>query len=307
MKIGIIDIGGNTIHVDVFQVKDAYSFHVIASDGVVNRLGIYLTKTRHIPHEKVMEAAIIIERLRDYAIACGAETVLAFGTSIVRHAANRDFFVTTVKERCGLIIDVVSGFNESCYLEKIAKIRYAMKKTPALLVDIGGGSTEYVLFDQEQTYVRKSYRYGLSKVKRMLVIRDFDNEKTIAMMKQFFDRKVRLIVQAKGDTKIEQIIGTSSVVKTIARYKYKYSDSTNEQALEGQEVTYSDLQEMRDILRMKSELDGISQDRADLVYIGIFFLLALLRATNNRSLIVGAYSVREGYLVNYLEKIAQRL
>ncbi len=87
-----------------------------------------------------------------------------FATSILRKAGNAQSFIRAVKKHCAIDIEVISGQQECECIERAARF-FMPGNERTLLVDIGGGSTEFILFDKEKTYLRKSYAYGLSQVK----------------------------------------------------------------------------------------------------------------------------------------------
>ncbi|MFC1809154.1 Ppx/GppA phosphatase family protein [Candidatus Omnitrophota bacterium] len=294
--IGIIDIGSNTIHLDVIQVR-GHSLNNLLSHGAVIKLGIYLSQRDGIPRAKIIEAAKIVKRFKYIAKVHGAEKVVVFATSILRKVAHREAVVRAIEKESGLIIDVISPLRELICLEYAGRKFTSLKNGPILLVDIGGGSTEFVLFSERTTFLRKSYSYGLAYVKGKYNVTTFSDNAIREKLVTFFDTKLQLFKKACGRRSIGRIIGTSSVIKTMSLLKY--GNLTTSKDARKRKITYSDLIVLQKKFIQDPQSIQLSPERKDLVFMGTFFFIALLKITKKSFLEIGPYSVREGYLLRY--------
>jgi exopolyphosphatase / guanosine-5'-triphosphate,3'-diphosphate pyrophosphatase len=294
--IGIIDIGSNTIHLDIFRVTGG-SIIKIASQGNVNTLGVCLSKGKIIPRTKIDEAGRIIQGLLQYAQSQNVDETVIFATSILRHAKNRTAFLKAVKKKCGKDIDIISGLSECACLEKAARYFSTLKNGPTLLVDIGGGSTEFVLFDKNRTYLRKSYSFGLSYVKGKYGINDIEAVPAKAL-ERFFHAKIRLFLKGMVQYTLENIIVTSSVAKIMAGLKY----GGRVNATDGQKkkIYFRDIIALQQTLTTDAKKVALDPKKKILVQIGTYFFAELLRALDKQFFSVATHSVREGYLLHYL-------
>ncbi|MBN1493575.1 MAG: hypothetical protein JW938_05450 [Candidatus Omnitrophica bacterium] len=296
--IGIIDIGSNTVHCDVFRT-DERTIRTIGSKGVVNRLGVHLAGSRTIPAHKITEAVNIIRSLMAYARNKGARTTHVFATSILRKAANRKTFIHKVKAGCGADIDVISTGQECLCVERAARFFIRPTNDRILLVDIGGGSTEFIIFDKNRTYVRKSYAYGLSYVKGRAGAGEVTAVRERARISRFFDAKVRLFAKGVLQYKCKKIIVTSSIAKVMAGAKYGGMVTI----ADGHRKTISrdNITALQKKVLSKPHTVNIAPAQRELVYIGTYFFHHLLQAFHKKHFYVGPYSVREGYVLESLE------
>jgi exopolyphosphatase/guanosine-5'-triphosphate,3'-diphosphate pyrophosphatase len=294
--IGIIDIGSNTIHLDIFRVEGA-SITKIASQGQVNTLGVCLSKGKIIPRTKIDEAGRIIKRLIQFAKSKNAQETVIFATSILRQAKNRADFLKAVKKACGYDIDVISGLGECACLEKAARYFSTIKNGPTLLVDIGGGSTEFVLFDKDKTYLRKSYAFGLSYIKGKYGINAVE-EVPAAALQRFFYAKIRLFLKGMVQYTLENIIVTSSVAKVMAGLKYGGRVSAT--GGPKKKIYRRDVIALQQALAADAKKVALDPEKKILVQIGTYFFAELLRALDKQFFFAAPHSVREGYLLHYL-------
>jgi exopolyphosphatase/guanosine-5'-triphosphate,3'-diphosphate pyrophosphatase len=294
--IGIIDIGSNTIHLDIFRVA-GNTITKIASQGNVNTLGVCLSTGKIIPKAKIDEAGRIIQGLLQYAQSQNVYETVIFATSILRHAKNRTAFLRAVKKKCGKDIDIISGLSECACLEKAARYFSTLKNGPTLLVDIGGGSTEFVLFDKNRTYLRKSYSFGLSYVKGKYGINDIEAVPEKAL-ESFFHAKIRLFLKGMVQYTLKNIIVTSSVAKIMAGLKYGGRVSATDE--QKKKIYLRDIIALQRTFTTNAKAITLDPQKKILVQIGTYFFTELLRALNKQFFSVAPHSVREGYLLHYL-------
>jgi len=298
-KIAVIDIGSNSIHMDLFRITPKGPQYEMGK-GFYNKLGLYLSKNCIIPKNKIRESVQIIRQLKLYAQLRGAREVLAFGTSILRKAKNQKALVKDVFKKCRLQIDIVSARRESGYLEKIAREKMTLGRERLLLVDIGGGSTELVILNNKKTYFRKSYAYGLSKVKGKFEISDLKDRRKEDQLILFFKRKVEQFLKTSSARRIHTLIGFSSVAKTFGLIKYASIQKPSD--FKGKKITLKDLASIQERCVASPESLRISAEKRDIVYIGTFFFESLFHALHVQEMEISPYSIREGYLIEYLER-----
>jgi exopolyphosphatase/pppGpp-phosphohydrolase len=250
-----------------------------------------------IPRAKIVEACRIIKDLIRFSQSNNAHETVIFATSILRKAKNRDVFLKAVKKACGQDIDVISGLGECACLEKAARYFSTIKTGPILLVDIGGGSTEFVLFDKERTYLRKSYSFGLAYIKGKYGINAVE-EVPAKALERFFHAKIRLFLKAMVQYTLENIIVTSSVAKIMAGLKY--GGTVNAADGQKKKIYLRDIVMLQQALATDAKMVALDHERKILVQIGTYFFAELLRMTNKRFFSVAPHSVREGYLLHYL-------
>lgn len=169
-RIGIIDIGTNTFNlliVDKGEVdyKKAYSTKV----GV--GLGLGGINEGVITTDAILRG---VDTLKDYVAKCnemGARRVKAFATSAVRDAKNKDEFLNAVQQEMDLEIEVISGEREAELIYEGVKLGYAFKN-PALIMDIGGGSTEFIYANKDEVIKSHSFNIGTARIYQLFDFED---------------------------------------------------------------------------------------------------------------------------------------
>ena len=148
MKVGdrlaAMDLGTNSFHLVVAEVAGMDRFNVLTRDKEVVRLGTTHKDMKHITPEAMERALTALKRFKQVADSFNAK-IRAVATSATREAKNREEFILRAYEETGIEIEVISGYEEGrlIYLGVMQALNVYDKKI--LLIDIGGGSTEFFL------------------------------------------------------------------------------------------------------------------------------------------------------------------
>jgi exopolyphosphatase/guanosine-5'-triphosphate,3'-diphosphate pyrophosphatase len=139
---GCIDIGSNTTRVLVAEARDGRLLEVLQRRAFT-RIGQGLTAGAEIPRAKIDEVAQVVGGHRRLAEEAGAEHVRAVATAAIRRAANRDEFVSVVRDTGGVDVAILDG-DEEARLAFVGATRTLGRELPGIVgvVDVGGGSTE---------------------------------------------------------------------------------------------------------------------------------------------------------------------
>ena len=140
-----IDIGTNSIRLAVVRAEGGLQFTTLALHREVVRLGEGEFETNQMTPEAIARGALVCVKFAEVARGFGAQEIVAFATSAVREAENRDEFIRRVQEEAGMEVRVISGMEEArlIWLGVSSGIDLGARK--AVLIDIGGGSTEVIV------------------------------------------------------------------------------------------------------------------------------------------------------------------
>ena len=142
MRIAGIDIGTNTLLLLIADVDDGGSIHPVLHEQRLPRLGKNVDGTGMIHVSSFDRIAWIVNEYKNLAIQHRAEGIVAFATSVVRDAENREEFVSYLEKTTGLFIETLSGEDEALWTYRGAVSGISETEPLVAVVDIGGGSTE---------------------------------------------------------------------------------------------------------------------------------------------------------------------
>lgn len=161
MLQAMIDIGSNTIRMAVYEIKDNHATQVMKRKHTVG-LSAYV-KGGVMQEEGVRRAAEVVSEYRDFLAGMGVGNVVAFTTAALRNAKNSAEAVKAIEERTGVPIRVISGEEEAAF--DFAGAIHDLAADSGAILDIGGGSTEIVLYRAHRVTQKWSLPYGSLSLK----------------------------------------------------------------------------------------------------------------------------------------------
>src|SRR6185295_12292595 len=169
MRIAAIDIGTNSLHMIVCRVRPDLSFEVIDREKDMIRLGTGGLDGRRLTEDAATAALLTLSKFLRIAASRGVDEIIAAATSAVRESENGAAFVGTVKRELGLRIRVISGTEEARLIHMAAAYAVDIGKRSAVVIDIGGGSTEITVGTAERMAVGRSFKLGVIRLTERFV------------------------------------------------------------------------------------------------------------------------------------------
>lgn len=146
--LAVIDIGSNTLLVTVGRRLEDSSVRILFDEGEVTRLGQGLRDGGPLHPDAKHRALKALARFKELALAKGAERILAAGTAAFRRASDGKDFAREIEEKLGFPVRILSGDEEARYSFASAWFDFGRGRDSLGMIDIGGGSTEFVLGSQ---------------------------------------------------------------------------------------------------------------------------------------------------------------
>ena len=142
--LAVIDIGSNTLLVTVGRLQEDGKVRILLDEGEVTRLGQGLSDGGPLLPDAKQRALSALARFKELALAKGAERILAAGTAAFRRASDGRGFAEEIQARLGFPVRILSGEEEAHYSFASAHYDFGKGSSSLGMIDIGGGSTEFV-------------------------------------------------------------------------------------------------------------------------------------------------------------------
>lgn len=215
MKIAIIDCGTNTFNL---LVRDQESQSLLHNSKIPVRLAEGADLDDFAIGESAIERALqALSEHKENAIAHGADALYAVATAAVRTAKNGTTLVKRAQEELGLNINVIDGDTEASLIYEGVKQGIEFKDSPSLIMDIGGGSTEFILLREKRAVWQKSYPIGSSVMHNRFRPNDPIHREEIEAIDDYLEEVLSELTEAcKGDFP-RVLIGSSGSFDTLAQ------------------------------------------------------------------------------------------
>ncbi len=166
MKVAVIDLGTNTFKLLVAEQHSGSrtGLRVVHAEELSVFLGRGGIEKKEITAEASARGTETLRILMDMARELGAERVSGFGTSALRNARNGEAFVEQVHKELGLVISIIPGEEEAGLILDGVRQAVPFGKKPMLVMDIGGGSTEFILATDRSLMWKHSFELGTTRL-----------------------------------------------------------------------------------------------------------------------------------------------
>src|SRR5579872_2862705 len=217
--VGFIDLGTNSVRLLLVRINENHSYTVLAEQKETVRLGEGEFRRNTLQPEAMRRAGLVCARFAEIARSRGASEVLAVATSATREAENRSAFLRHLRRVAGIDVRVISGKEEArlIYLGVSSGANIGGRQT--LFIDVGGGSTEVIVGDQQQYRFLDSLKLGAIRLTGMFFrsgdTRPVSASRYARIQRYIRTRTVRTLEQLRDFT-VEQAIGSSGTVMNLA-------------------------------------------------------------------------------------------
>ena len=158
MRTAVIDLGTNTFNLLIAEASIGGGFATLYNEKLPVKLGEGGINKGIITDEAFYRGVQAMSYYADMIRQWKGEKILAFATSAVRNASNGNDFVRTVKEKTGIDIHVINGNQEAEYIARGVSQAVKLGKKHSLVMDIGGGSTEFIILNDSEILWNKVSR-----------------------------------------------------------------------------------------------------------------------------------------------------
>ena len=301
MRLGVLDVGSNTVHLQVVDAHPGARPSPATNQKVELRLHEYLNKEGEITAEGVdlLETSIAdaISHAKDFQ----TEEILAFATSAIRDATNGKDILDQINKKFEIDLQVLSGDDEA-QMTFLAVRRWLGWSSGRLLVlDIGGGSLEIAVGDDERAEATVSLPLGASRLTREYLDSDPHTSKEIKALETFvLDSVKRDVPEDIMDHIADHFVATSKTFRTLARLGEHWFDD-NPKYLKINSLTKM-IPKLQDISnKERAELPGVSQSRARQIVAGAIVARTVMERLHINELEICPWALREGIVLRWLD------
>ncbi|MBF6211368.1 Ppx/GppA family phosphatase [Nocardia puris] len=305
MRLGVLDVGSNTVHLLVVDAHRGGHPMPMSSTKATLRLSENMDDEGRIT---VAGAERLISTVAEFASI--AETsrcveLMPFATSALREAANSDEVLARVRTETGVELQVLSGVDEARLTFLAVRRWYGWSAGRILNLDIGGGSLEISTGGDEEPDVALSLQLGAGRLTRDWLREDPPGKRRVAVLRDWLDAE--LVAPAKelvAAGKPDLAVGTSKTFRSLARLTGAAPSGAGPRVR--RTLTGSGLRQLiAFISRMtaadRAELEGVSSDRSQQLVAGALVAEASMRALSLDTLEICPWALREGLILRKLD------
>jgi len=308
MRLGIIDMGTNTFNFLVVEKKYAIDFSIIDFKKFSVKLGGKALYKNIITTDAMIRAINTIKEIKTIGEKYHVTQIKAFATSAVREASNKDNFLAMIKAKTGIEVNVISGCEEAeLIFYGVRKAITGIDNVPYLIMDIGGGSTEFIIAEKNRILWKRSFRLGVARLLEYFHISDPVTEKEIVKIEQYLNENLTLLTKEMQKYNITTLIGSSGSFSTIVSliinqlYSHIQWRPSTFYVIAAEDYILIHRLLVLSTFNERKHMKGMDPMRIEMMVPATIFIKFVIKKYQIERLIQSAYALKEGAAIKLLK------
>jgi exopolyphosphatase/guanosine-5'-triphosphate,3'-diphosphate pyrophosphatase len=292
------------------EVITGSPLQILAADREVTRLGASVFNNGRISEDAIAFVCQILKRMAATYSALDVMAVRAVATSAVRDASNQAEFVERATDALGTPVEIISGLEEARLIHLGVQSRWPHPKQRVLVIDVGGGSAEFIVADRGEMTEGISRPLGAVRLTEVFLKSDPPKDAEMHRLGKFIDEKFEPAMRRLSQLAFDRVIGTSAsaatVVSAINRIRHSDRDAADRLRAKTPQVKrlLNDLA-TRDVGARK-RIAGIGPRRAEIIVAGAAVFARVLETLRLPSIYYSVAGVRDGIIADLATRRAGR-
>lgn len=300
----VIDIGTNTFHLNIAQVlpNSQIIFHYKTYQAVkLGEGGINKNIIAPQAYKRGLDTLVkFSQTIAQYAV----EQVFALATSAVRDATNGQLFINDVFEKSGIKIQTISGDTEAELIYQGTNAALSLKNGTFLIMDIGGGSIEFIICNHLQIYWKQSFKLGAARLMDLFMHQNPLSFVDIKEIENYLDKNLTALFEACKQFNPKVLVGTAGSFETYAEIIcLKQGLVFNPDSQKSFAFNTDELQQLLNFFKTSTQqqrlnTQGLIAFRVDMIVIASVITSFILQKLNIKKMILSTYALKEGALLS---------
>jgi len=306
-RIGVIDMGTNTFHLLISEIVNGVS-HQMVNEKVSVGLGKGGINKGVITDDAMDRALNVLKHFRHTLNEFDVRSVIATGTSAVRNAVNKDIFIKRIEQETQIQVEVIDGAREAELIFRGVRQAVQMDNKQTLVMDIGGGSVEFIIGNENGIQWKQSFEIGGQRLIERFHKNDPIHPDEIKALHEYLSGILSPLDQAIQKWKPILLIGSAGTFDTLAEINIDYHrENVDISKLTSYFLSGPDFNrisnQMIDMTRPERlQIPGMIELRVDMVVVAVCLVKYILDLMKTQDIMVSTYSLKEGVLYTLLDQ-----
>jgi exopolyphosphatase/guanosine-5'-triphosphate,3'-diphosphate pyrophosphatase len=297
-KIAIIDLGTNTCNLLIAEYQDK-TYQILYQGKEVVKLGKNGIDKNQLTEDGLYRAIQAIRNHRHRIREQEVSEVVLLATSAIREASNRDWFQEELEKNTGLQLHVISGEREAELIFKGVKLAFGEIDDYSLILDIGGGSNEFILTKARKPVWKQSFPLGMARVIEQFPPSDPITPEEINQMTSWFESRLETLWNRTLNAGVTHLIGCSGAFDTLADLIDQTPAGTKTRIR--QEIRTDEFNRIYQLLIQSTtseriRMKGMEPIRIEMIVPSVIFIKLVIERLKIQKIDQTDYALREGVL-----------
>ena len=307
MRVAVIDMGTNTFHLLIVELNNG-DFHVLYREKTAVRIGKDGINKGLITDDAWERAIITLKTFKEVTESYQVDNIYATATSAIRNARNGQELVKDIEQKTGIQTRIIGGEEEAKYIYFGVKKALKIGSEPVLIMDIGGGSIEFIIADQEDVLWLRSFEIGGQRMIEKFHKNDPITEEEISNLEKYLFEELQPLFEAVAKYQPGILVGSSGTFDTLSEIYQNRIGQIVDPDLTELPLTIAAFEEIFQELISKTRaerlaIEGMIPLRVDMIVVASVLIKFILDSLDIKHIRVSAYALKEGVLLKTIDQL----
>lgn len=304
--LAVIDLGTNTFHLLIASINADSSYQIVFKQRVPVMIGKNGITHGLITEDAQQRAIGTLKKFRNIIDQAGVKDIYATATSAFRNARNGKQLIEKIEKEAGITIKVISGDLEADYIFLGVSAAIDLEQENALIMDIGGGSVEFIICNRQDVLWKQSFEIGAQRLLDLFHISDPISDKNVMQLQEYFEQQLGDLKKACQLYRPQTLIGASGTFDTLSDI-YVHEEQINKPEHETElPLSYDHFFKIHAEVTQKNreerlKIPGMIEMRVDMIVVATWLIYYVLEQYQIKKIRVSAFALKEGLLRKLIE------
>ncbi len=310
-RICAVDLGTNSFHAVIVDIYHDRSFRTV--DSLKEMVGMGSDVASHrLSEPSIRRGLDALRKIRTLCDSNQVEEIVAYATSAIRESENGGDFIQRAIDETGIKVQAIPGTREAELIGYAVQHGMYLNDEPVLVMDIGGGSVEFIILNRDHFYHLDSQKIGVSRMSAQHVKGDVVTRAEVQVLREHYARHLRDLEVAMRRYPVTTLIGSSGTMQNLAqmiaaRKKKDVSLTLNEFEYSSEEFKRFYEQFIRLNRKERLMVSGLDEKRVDFIVPGLILLDLIIDLFDIKQIRTSTEALREGIIISYIRREMKNL
>lgn len=311
MILAVIDCGTNTFNLLIVEIVGS-SYKKLFNNRISVKLGEGTINKGYIDKLPFERGIAALKDFKELLVKFNVTRTLAFATSAIRDAKNGIDFVLEAKKNLGLSIEIIDGNREAELIYMGNKVAAKVEENVVLIMDIGGGSTEFIIANGKKIFWKQSFLLGAARLLEKFELSDPITKNEMESIYSYLKQELNPLFEALKVFPSAELVGSSGAFDSII--EMIHGELEGEELVKEKicyEVKITDYYKISDLvikstIMERKQIKGLIPMRLDMIVVSSLLINFILQSFPINKFLVSTYSLKEGALIDYISKTTDK-
>ena len=304
-RISVIDLGTNTFNLLVAEWNGTDQPNILHRSKYPTKIGKGGINQNKITDEAILRAKNAFDQMTEISKEFGVSHSLAYATSAIRSAQNGEEFVQMIEQTYNVSIEIISGDREAELIYSGTKNAVELNHEPVAILDIGGGSNEIIIANEEKIFWKKSYPLGMTRLLEKFTPADPIHKNEVQKIESYLKEQLHDLFEALEVHSVKTMIGSSGSFDTFKQILLAENSTVNGLPDTQFEIKLKDFFRLHQTflassLKEREQMQGMDPVRVELMVVASIFINYLVKEAGFSKLYQSSYALKEGALFEHI-------